>query len=501
MIDTQELVRNVATHMASSHDFSTSFFNTIQYLKTIMHIDEAVAVFYNRELHAMETFCAIGKSDAFRETRIEPLPKEIPRNYHFFEGDVYCFTKHSQGDMPDEYYKSINIDGKNDIAIKINYEDTVMGFIILRGSGDNVYTEMSLEPFKAIQPILTMAFVSTLRMRKLEIDNERLIAKYPTFKYNTNRTLSQHIACENSGLSHLLEIAKHVAQLNTTVLITGETGVGKDVFANYIHNSSAYKRGPLIKINCGAIPETLIDSELFGYEKGAFTGADTQKKGKFELAGMGTLFLDEIGELPLASQVKLLRAIQFKEIERLGGTKTIKINTRIICATNKDLDKMVEEGTFRQDLFYRINVLPLEIPPVRARRDDIPELLNFLVKQKCTELGYIHTPELCKIALKKLIEYQWPGNVREMENIVERELILNYKQKLDFKSFLKEIHYTPQPKNTKTMALDNVILNHINTALHHTNGIIHGNNGAAKLLGLNPSTLRSMIKRLNGKMT
>src|SRR5690242_17965340 len=233
-----------------------------------------------------------------------------------------------------------------------------------------------------------------------------------------------NVVARSPKMQEVLATVERVASTNSTVLLGGESGVGKDLVARAIHEKSRRASGPFIKINSTAIPENLLESELFGYEKGAFTGATASKPGKFELADKGTLFLDEIGDIPPATQVKLLRVLQEREFERLGGTRTIKVDVRLIAATNRDLRAALEEGTFREDLYYRLNVVPIDIPPLREHKEDIPELANLflarLAKKSQKELDGI-TPE----ALRKLMDFHWPGNVRELENIVERACALS----------------------------------------------------------------------------
>ena len=212
----------------------------------------------------------------------------------------------------------------------------------------------------------------------------------------------------------------------------GETGVGKEVIANAIHNLSLRSNGPFIRVNCGAIPPTLMDSELFGHEKGAFTGALFQKRGRFERADGGTIFLDEIGELPLEAQVRLLRVLQEKEIERVGGTETIQVDIRVIAATHRNLDQMLAEGRFREDIYFRLRVFPIAIPPLRLRPEDIPVLVQHFIQKKCREMKTVKIPSLAPGALDRLMLYNWPGNVRELENAVERELIVNKGSLLSF---------------------------------------------------------------------
>src|SRR5499427_1123818 len=228
-----------------------------------------------------------------------------------------------------------------------------------------------------------------------------------------------NVVARSPKMQEVLATVERVAPTNSTVLLGGESGVGKDLIARAVHEKSRRASGPFIKINSTAIPENLLESELFGYEKGAFTGAITNKPGKFELADKGTLFLDEIGDVPLTTQVKLLRVLQEREFERLGGTKTIKVDVRLVAATNRDLRAALEEGTFREDLYYRLNVVPIDIPPLREHKEDIPELVDLFLMR----FGRESSKEVQKItpaALKVLSDYHWPGNVRQLENIIER---------------------------------------------------------------------------------
>jgi transcriptional regulator with GAF, ATPase, and Fis domain len=304
-----------------------------------------------------------------------------------------------------------------------------------------------------------------------------------------------------------MEMVRQVASLDSPVLLMGETGVGKEVIANAIHYSSHRKDGPFVKVNCGSIPENLLDSELFGHEKGAFTGAITQRRGRFERAHGGTIFLDEIGELPLQAQTRLLRVLQYKEIERVGGTKSIPVDIRIIIATHQRLEKMVASNQFREDLWFRINVFPIEIPPLRQRKEDIPALVRYFVDRKSRELKIHPPPKQIDGAVDGLKSYHWPGNVRELENIIERCLIRNRGQK-EGETLSFESMDLPQSEDEKMpfsafSGHDNKILNlneamsfHIKYALKLAKGKVEGAHGAAELLGINPQTLRARMKKL-----
>jgi transcriptional regulator with GAF, ATPase, and Fis domain len=300
----------------------------------------------------------------------------------------------------------------------------------------------------------------------------------------------------DSGLKNVLTLLRKVAAINTSVLLLGETGVGKELIANMVHASSDRKDGPFIKVNCGAIPDDLIDSELFGHERGAFTGALSQKSGRFERAHGGTIFLDEIGELSLAAQVRLLRVLQFREFERVGGTETISVDVRIVSATHQNLEDLVRCGKFREDLFFRLNVFPITIPPLRQRIVDIPPLVDYFIRSKSMKLKIDTVPSVSPENLHRLQAYHWPGNVRELENLVERALIQS--RVLGAKFFLHPNEKNPAfPKQKEPISsLDDIIATHILNALEKTGGKIGGPSGAARLLKLNPNTLRSRMKKM-----
>jgi DNA-binding NtrC family response regulator len=306
-----------------------------------------------------------------------------------------------------------------------------------------------------------------------------------------------NIVAKSVKMQEVLGLAERVAGTPSTVLIGGESGVGKDLIARLIHQRSSRASGPFIKINSTAIPENLLESELFGYEKGAFTGAIASKPGKFELADKGTLFLDEIGDVPPATQVKLLRVLQEREFERLGGTRTIKVDVRLVAATNRDLRAALEEGTFRQDLYYRLNVVPIDIPPLREHKEDIPDLaklfLSRLAEKSQKRLEGI-TPE----AMRKLMEFHWPGNVRELENIVERACALATGPMIEpgdiqldhLPEHNRQSHAALLPEGKTLDQWEDEI---IREAYRRTNG---NKSEAARLLGLSRNALRYRLEKI-----
>ena len=297
---------------------------------------------------------------------------------------------------------------------------------------------------------------------------------------------------ESDAIKYVLFKVTQVAPTDTTVLITGETGTGKELIARAIHEASSRKDRPLINVNCGALTPNLIESELFGHEKGAFTGADARKPGRFELADGGTIFLDEIGELPIELQVKLLRVIQENEFERLGGTRTIKADVRIIAATNRNLKDEVENGTFREDLWYRLNVYPITVPPLRQRKEDIPLLVEHFVNRYAKKFGKTITSVAPK-PLQTLQVHSWPGNVRELANVIERAVI---HAKGSVLQLVERFELTSDDITFTVKTLGEVEREYIIETLEHTGWRIEGPSGAANILGLNPSTLRTRMMKL-----
>jgi formate hydrogenlyase transcriptional activator len=309
----------------------------------------------------------------------------------------------------------------------------------------------------------------------------------------------EEVIGQGPALTAVLDNVRRVAATDATVLITGETGTGKELIARAIHSSSRRKEKPLIKINCAALPTGLVESELFGHEKGAFTGAIARRVGRFELADGGTIFLDEIGELPADAQAKLLRVLQEREFDRVGGAAPIKVDVRVLAASNRDLLKAVREKTFREDLYYRLSVFPLHLPPLRDRTEDIPPLAFFLVNKFATRIGK-GIDGIDQETMRRLIAYPWPGNVRELENVIERAVILAAGPTLDIGADVLPVHVEPpacgDQISEQPATMEATEREHIHNILGQTGWVVEGPRGAAKILGLHPNTLRSRMKKL-----
>jgi transcriptional regulator with GAF, ATPase, and Fis domain len=299
------------------------------------------------------------------------------------------------------------------------------------------------------------------------------------------------IVGNSSAILQVLDQLRLVARTDSTVLIMGETGTGKEVAAHAVHVLSGRANQPFVKLNCAALPSNLLESELFGHERGAFTGASTQRVGRFELAKRGSLFLDEVGEMAIELQPKLLRVLQEREFERVGGTRTLRADARLIAATNSDLEAMVAKRSFREDLFYRLNVFPIILPPLRDRRGDIPLLVHHFVEGLSRKLGR-PAPRVPPAVLARLESHHWSGNIRELQNVIERSLITSERDVLELCAF----ETRPPVLHSSDDALASVNRDHILSVLERTNWVVAGPNGAAARLGLKRSTLNSRMQRL-----
>jgi DNA-binding NtrC family response regulator len=361
--------------------------------------------------------------------------------------------------------------------------------IFLTGHGDIPMTVRALKAGAATfltKPFDDEELLKAIRQCITSDDEER---RYLQSEIRSERNFADLVG-RSDALHRVLEQVATVAPTDATVLVHGETGTGKELVARAIHNLNARRDRPFVRINCAAIPSGLLESELFGHERGAFTGALMQKKGRFELADGGSLFLDEIGDISLELQPKLLRAVQEQEFERLGSVRTIHVNVRIVAATHRDLRAMIREGKFREDLFYRLNVFPIEIPPLRERRDDIPLLADYFVSKLSPQMGK-KIKSISPRALEALTNAAWPGNVRELQNLVERAIIVSRGEVLDSADFEMPGLAAPSPAMPEAAEREQ-----IENALRVSRGRVSGADGAAQALGVAPSTLESRIQRL-----
>jgi len=386
------------------------------------------------------------------------------------------------------------------MAIGPKPEWNLFGGIFIGNHAGEKYTDEHVRLFSLLDEPFAIAFSNYVRYREVLRLKEILADDNRYLQDELQQHAGDEIVGANFGLKQVMEMVSQVAPLTSPVLLLGETGAGKEIIATAIHNLSPRRNGPYIKVNCGAIPESLMDSELFGHEKGAFTGALFQKRGRFERAHGGTIFLDEIGELTPGAQIRLLRVIQEKEIERVGGTETLQVDIRVIAATHRNLEEMLAEGTFREDLYFRLRVFPIVIPPLRNRRADIPALVQHFMTRKAREMGLVESPVLAPGSIDRLMHYHWPGNVRELQNAVERALILNRGNPLTFDDLGETAKNpapdAPLPGGRGGDSLDQAVSRYIRQALETTGGRVGGEKGAANLLKMNPSTLRTKMRKL-----
>jgi transcriptional regulator with GAF, ATPase, and Fis domain len=364
------------------------------------------------------------------------------------------------------------------ISMPLIHNKKAIGVAVLGLEGRDRYREEHMHLFGLLHDPFVLALSNNIKHREMIRLKNLIEEEKKDLAEELHYNAADTIIGGSLGLAGVMENARLVADQDSPVLLSGETGSGKEIIANFIHRNSLRKDGPFIKVNCGAIPDTLVDSELFGHEKGAFTGAEKPKKGRFERADGGTIFLDEIGELPLQAQVRLLRVLQNKIIERVGGTEAIPVNIRIIAATHRNLEKLVASGQFREDLWFRLNVFPIQIPPLRSRRLDIPALVDYFIEKKARELNIHVKPSLSPVAMERLIAYEWPGNVRELENVIERELILSKGEPLTFQSIRPQPSHDTSPGNAiienNISVLDGINAHHIKKVLGIIYSMING---------------------------
>ncbi len=408
--------------------------------------------------------------------------------------EAYILQEPHKNELAGELLRLFNQPAQSLMVIPLDSPHGYIGDVIFVSQARR-FDDEHLRAMCLLRGPLSVAMTNGLQHADLVRLKERLADDNRYLNDELRRIIGDRVVGHDHGLKDVMEKVRRVAVFDSPVLLTGETGVGKDVIANAVHATSNRSEGPFVSVNCGAIPEALVDSELFGHEKGAFTGALARRRGRFERANGGTIFLDEIGELPAAAQVRLLRVLQNREIERVGGTETITLDLRVIAATNRDLETMVAEGGFREDLYFRLNVFPIHIPPLRDRTVDFPDLVMHFVEAKARELKLEATPVVSPAAMDLLIAYEWPGNVRELQNVVEREMILNPYGPLTFDDIRPSRGVTPVADGA-IKELDQLVADHIRLALSLADGRVHGEGGAARMLGLNPSTLRGKMAKL-----
>jgi transcriptional regulator with GAF, ATPase, and Fis domain len=498
-IDPKDFFINFTLKICGSLDITKALHDCLLYISRIMPVDQLALTLYNREAGAMEFFEMVTDEGDVRLSEKDYLPPDLITEIEQAELEPRVRVAADVYDDPILRRIATILKWGHCSALigRLIIEGKYIGAITVRASGIGRYTDEHVLLWTLINEPVAIALANARQHRDVLKLKDLLLDDKKYLQNELRREASVEVVGADFGLREVMENVRRVAPLTSPVLLEGETGTGKEVIANAIHNLSSRADGPFITVNCGAIPDTLIDSELFGHEKGAFTGALTQKRGRFERAHGGTIFLDEVGEFPLLAQVRLLRVIQEKEFERVGGTSPVKVDVRVISATNRNLENLVESGDFRQDLYFRLKVFPITLPPLRDRKDDIPALVQHFLHKKSREMVLHKLPALAPGALETLMAHDWPGNVRELENAIERAIIISGGRPLEFDTILGV-----KPADRSGQSADgSIVLKDVEgrlyrEALAKADGRIEGKGGAAELLGIKPGALRHRLRKL-----
>jgi transcriptional regulator with GAF, ATPase, and Fis domain len=502
IVDENLFFKQATLLICSSLEVEIALARCREYVARYIPADEIYLNIYEPQLGGLRYVARAGATGGQRLDQCIKLPEPIIRSIESGQRlmDYLVINQPHSDPVGRIIVAGLGLGETSFIALRLKIEGQRLGVVDLFAHGPNRYTDTQARLFALLREPFAIAMANALTHQQVVRLKEQLISDN---RYLSGELLSRsgdRVIGADNGLKEVMDRVNQVAQLNNTVLLLGETGTGKEVIANAIHRRSPRRNQPFIKVNCGAMPESLIDSELFGHEKGAFTGAVKKKRGLFERAHQGTIFLDEIGELPPWAQVRLLRVLQTREIERVGGSPPIKLDIRVIVATHRDLQQMVHSGDFREDLWFRINAFPIRIPALRQRSSDIAELVPYFVEKKSREFGIQKIPRIAPGAVQRLMTYHWPGNVRELENTVERALIQHRQGPLYFNRVGEPQSADPLSisfqTNTQPMTLDQATRNHIEHVLAMARGRINGKGGAAEMLGLHPNTLRNRMNKL-----
>jgi transcriptional regulator with GAF, ATPase, and Fis domain len=511
-----DFFREFTFRICGSLNIGEALWSCLLYVRSIIPADELILTVYNQDFKALEVVAQAdeeGFDTTSQKVHMPPdLRRELENVEHYSRVRIINDVRQDPiiGRLGEHYKWPVS----SVIVGRLIIQHKFIGSLIVRAKGKDRYTEEDGQLWSLVNEPAGIAlansqqYLDLLKLKDALADDNRYLSS------ELQKSVGTEIVGAKFGLKDVMEQVYKVAPLSSPVLLTGETGTGKEIIASAIHNLSGRSGSPLITVNCGAIPESLIDSELFGHEKGSFTGALSERRGRFERADKGTIFLDEVGELPPQAQVRLLRVLQEKEIERVGGSQPIKVDIRIISATHKSLEGMVREGLFRDDLYYRLGVYPIWLPPLRERRADIPALARYFMAKKAHEMGLHTIPTLAEGAIDRLIQYDWPGNVRELANVVERALIQSDGKTLLFDDAMPALEKAPAPTEAaaarpsrpdagtpadatgRYFKLEEVEARHIRSVMEATGGRIEGKKGAAVLLGMNPATLRYRMQKL-----
>jgi formate hydrogenlyase transcriptional activator len=499
-MDRMQMLLDVSSLMASNWDLQETFPQISARIRRVLRHEYA-----GFELHDPNTGLLVRQAEDFPLGKgllssLPISPHNSPTGRALRERVPMIFSKHQIQDFEAEIAKNFLAEGFRSLCcVPLVRPMGALGVLVLGSTRAHAFQPEDLSVLNQVATLFAVALENHRTADEIEALRQRLAEerKYLEGEIRSEARFTE-IVGDSLALKQVLDQVATVAPSEATVLILGETGTGKELVARAVHRLSRRKDGAFIKVNCAAIPTGLLESELFGHEKGAFTGAISQKIGRMELADGGTLFLDEVGEIPLELQPKLLRVLQDQEFERLGSNRTIKVNLRLVAATNRDLAKGMAEHEFRSDLFYRLSVFPIRVPPLRERRDDIPLLIRYFVHKFAQRMDR-HIETIPRETMKALTEWSWPGNVRELENLMERSVILSDGNALRVP--LAELRSEPraatsQPDRISDHSLNNAERQHILRILRETHGVLSGPDGAAHRLGLKRTTLQSKMQRL-----
>jgi hydrogenase-4 transcriptional activator len=507
VIEAKEFFREATLRICGSLDIEKAMHDCLMYIRKYIPATQMSFHIYERELGIVETVAraTVDKGEAMSyktplsEAGRRQVEEQRSQRIKLVDriGDDAVAGPVVRQMQPGE---TENLSG---LVMDLVLEREFIGTVSIFSEPVQTFTSRHSRLMSLLNEPFAIALANSLRYRELQTLRDMLADDNRYLQDELRRIAGEEVIGAEFGLKGVMALVRQVAPLDSPVLLLGETGTGKEVIASAIHNLSPRKDGPLIRVNCGAIPQTLMDSELFGHEKGAFTGAVARKRGRFERAHGGTIFLDEIGELSPKAQIRLLRVLQEREIERVGGTDTLKVDIRVVAATHRNLEEMLARGRFREDLYFRLRVFPIALPPLRNRSADIPALIQHFIQKKSREMKLTEPPSLKPGILNRLMAYPWPGNVRELENAVERALIVSRGNPLDFSDItvkegpLKAIQLAPEKISPdQPLELNDVMSQHIRKVLGMCKGRVEGDGGAAKVLDINPSTLRKRMRKL-----
>jgi formate hydrogenlyase transcriptional activator len=494
--DRLRVLLEVNNAIVSTLDFKELFTAISASLRRVMHHEFTSLALYDPEKNVMRVEALDHVQGSMIQEEFSVPVEKSPAGCAFSNRKPFIAGRAELEKFDSEGTRRLLAEGvKSACCLPLITRNRVLGSLSLASLRDNAFTQEDVDLLSQVSTQVAIAVENALNFRELgELKNKLAEEKLYLEDEIRSEMNFEEIIGESDSLKSVLKQVEVVAPTDSIVLIHGETGTGKELIARAIHNLSPRRERTFVKINCAAIPTGLLESELFGHERGAFTGAIAQKIGRYELANRGTLFLDEVGDIPPELQPKLLRVLQEQEFERLGGTRTIHVDVRVVAATNRDLSKMVADREFRSDLFYRLNVFPIVVPPLRDRRDDIPTLVRYFAQTYARRMDK-HIDTIPAEAMEALTRYHWPGNVRELENLIERAVILSPGPVLRVP--LAELKEDASSHPAAIATLEEAERDHILRALRESRWVIAGPHGAAARLGMKRTTLQSRMSKLN----